>query len=130
MVDGPIKKKVGRPRIEINSEQVKQLAAKQWKVTEIASFFGVDRCLIDRRFAKELIEGRESGKAKLRDLQWKRALEGSDRVIIHMSKHYLGQNEKIDLESTVKTSKGIIEKVGEDGVIEGESVLFKLPKDI
>jgi hypothetical protein len=130
MANEPIKRKPGRPRIEIDSEQVKALAAKQWKTTEIAAFFGVDRSLIERRFGAELIEGKQSGCAKLRDLQWKRALEGSDRVIIHMSKHYLGQNEKIDLESTVKTSKGIIEKVGEDGVIEGESVLFKLPKDI
>lgn len=88
-----------RPRIKIDKEQVEKCAEKQWTNREIAAFFRVNEVTLWRRYAKEIDDARQRGLTKLRDLQWKRALEGSDRMIEHMSKHYLGQHDrqKVDI---------------------------------
>jgi hypothetical protein len=103
----------GRPSKKplVNVDQLKQCAAKNWSNKEIAVFFRVSTDTIERHFAAELKEGRESGKAKLRDLQWKRAMEGSDRMIIHMSEHQLGETpqSKTTLNSGESGFKIVIE---------------------
>lgn len=81
----------GRPLAVIDEQQLEKLAERQWTAIEIAAFFRVDRRTIERRFSTNIEEARQRGRAKLRDLQWKRAMEGSDRILIHMSEHYLGQ---------------------------------------
>jgi hypothetical protein len=88
--------KGGRPPAAVNREELMKLAERQWTVGEIAAFFRVSRDTIERRFAADIIEAKERGVAKLRDLQWRRAMEGSDKIIVHMSKHYLDQHEKIE----------------------------------
>lgn len=90
---------MARPRKKIDVEQLIKCAEKQWHIREIAAFFRVSHDTIQRRYASIIEEARNSGKAKLRDLQWKRALEGSDTMIKHMSEHYLDQHSrsKIDL---------------------------------
>jgi DNA-binding transcriptional regulator YhcF (GntR family) len=85
---------MARPRIKIDREQVRQCAMKMWSVKEIAAFFRVSHDTIERRFADLIEEGRQSGYAKLRELQWKRAMEGSDTMIKHMSEHYLEQHSR------------------------------------
>jgi hypothetical protein len=88
------KKGPGRPKAPIDREQLIKCAERQWLTTEIAAFFRVSVSTIDRNFAEDIREARQRGHAKLRDIQWKRALEGSDRMIEHMSKHYLKQHEE------------------------------------
>lgn len=91
---------MGRPPKwkDINKEQLGKCAEKLWSYGEIGSFFNVSSWTIERHFAKFIDECRQRGKAKLRDLQWKRALEGSDKIIIHMSKHMLGEEERVHTE--------------------------------
>ena len=91
---------MARPRKKIDIEQLIKCAEKQWHIREIAAFFRVSTDTIHRRYAAIVEEARNSGKAKLRDLQWKRALEGSDTMIKHMSEHYLDQHsrQRIDLD--------------------------------
>lgn len=90
---------MARPKKDIDLEQLRKCAERQWTNSEIAAFFRVDRTTIERRFSAVIEEARHSGCAKLRDLQWKKAEHGSDRMLIHMSEHYLRQhqNMKIDL---------------------------------
>lgn len=90
---------MARPRKKIDVEQLIKCAEKQWHIREIAAFFRVSTDTIHRRYAAIIEEARNSGKAKLRDLQWKRALEGSDTMIKHMSEHYLEQHsrQQVDL---------------------------------
>ena len=90
---------MARPRKKIDIEQLIKCAEKQWHIREIAAFFRVSTDTIHRRYAAIIEEARNSGKAKLRDLQWKRALEGSDTMIKHMSEHYLEQHsrQQVDL---------------------------------
>jgi hypothetical protein len=85
---------MARPRKKIDQEQLERCAEKHWTILEIAAHFRVGKKTIERRYGSLIAECRERGKSKLRDLQWRRALEGSDRVLLHMSKHYLEQHEK------------------------------------
>lgn len=90
---------MARPRKKIDEEQLRRCSEKQWHITEIAAFFRVSTDTLHRRYAAIIEEARQNGKAKLRDLQWKRALEGSDTMIKHMSEHYLEQHsrQQVDL---------------------------------
>lgn len=85
---------MARPRKIIDIEQLRNLAAKQWSVDEIANHFKVGRDVIYRRFATIIEEARHGGLAKLRDLQWSQAVKGDTSMIKHMSEHYLGQHTK------------------------------------
>lgn len=87
---------MARPTKKIDIEQLEKCAEKQWSYTEIAAFFRISTKTIERRYVEIIEKARQRGKTKLRDLQWRRALEGSDRVLIHMSQHYLGQHTKIE----------------------------------
>lgn len=102
---------MARPKAPIDKEVLEKLAERQWTEIEIAAFFKVSTDTIRRRFASLIDECRQRGKAKLRDLQWKRALEGSDKILLHMSKHYLKQHEKI-------ISEGVLDATIVDGTKE------------
>jgi monomeric isocitrate dehydrogenase len=96
---------MGRPKKPIDVEQVKKLAEKQWSDHQIAAFMNIDRRNLERRFAPILKEARETGRAKLIDLQWKYVLDPkrpSERILIHMCKHYLGQHDKQKIEAETK----------------------------
>lgn len=90
---------MARPRKKIDVEQLIKCAEKQWAITEIAAFFRVSTDTLHRRYAAEIELGRQNGKAKLRDLMWLRAANGSDTIIKHLAEHYLGQHsrQQIDL---------------------------------
>lgn len=82
---------------EIDPGQVEQLAARFWKNTEIASFFGCSEGTIRKGFPKELQKGRELGKGKLRDAQLAAAFKGSAALLIWLGKQYLDQTEKVEV---------------------------------
>lgn len=97
------KKRPGRKTAEIDAGHLEVLAERQWSLLEIAAFFRVSHDTIERRFASKIKEARLRGHAKIRDLQWKRALEGSDKMIVHMSEHYLEQHQEV--KTTVVSDK-------------------------
>jgi hypothetical protein len=115
--------KTGKKIIDV--EQLEKCAEKQWSITEIAAFFRCSVDTIERRFAENIRAARQRGTAKLRDLQWKRALEGSDKMIIHMSEHYMEQHQKI--EQTVVTADDKIRAMSDE---ELDARLKKLDSDI
>lgn len=85
----------GRPRKEIDAEGVRKLAKLGCTNEEIGDFFGVSREFVRTRYMQELILGRAEQKISLRRLQFKRAYAGSDPMLIHLGKNYLGQADKI-----------------------------------
>lgn len=93
---------MARPIKKIDLHQLEMCAEKHWSITEIAAHFRVSTRTITRRYVKVIEEARQRGKTKLRDLQWKRAIEGSDTMIKHMSEHYLDQHQKNKVETTGK----------------------------
>lgn len=99
------KKKVGRPKKEINQRQFEQLCKIQCTRSEIAAFFDCDEETISRwckatygeNFVAVLNKKAENGKTALRHIQFNMAEAGSERMAIWLGKQWLGQTDKQDV---------------------------------
>lgn len=101
-------KKNGRPKSAIDIEQLEKLAALACTIEEAASFLGISKNTLIRRLKEQKYrrawdDGLNKGNVSLRRLQWTKAnSESSSSVamIIHLSKHRLGQTDKSLIEMT------------------------------
>ena len=88
---------MARPKkYDIDTEKVEQLAGFGCTNTEIASFFGCSTDLIEKSYSEFLTKGREKGKIRLRQLQWRAAERGNTSMLIWLGKQVLGQSEKTE----------------------------------
>ena len=93
------KKSVGRPKkYNIDTEQVEKLAGLGCTNTEIGSFFGCSPDLIEKSYSEFLVKGRDKGKIRLRQLQFKAAEKGNVTMLIWLGKQVLGQTDKQEVE--------------------------------
>lgn len=92
----------GRPRKEIDADGVRKLAAIGCTQSEVAEYFGCAQSTISTNFRSEFSLGAAQSRISLRRWQFKRAQAGSDTMLIHLGKQYLGQAEKIDQTSTIR----------------------------
>ena len=116
------KKKLGRPKLDIDAEKVEMLSSFGCSTVEIAKLHNCDEQTIRTRFKPEIQRGRESMKIKLRQLQWKTAEQGSNAMLIFLGKQYLGQSDRNELE-LVGNLEGLLKECGyEDSPIEKKSI--------
>ena len=101
-----------RKLANIDGDQVRRLATLGCTYREIGAWFGVDESTVRKRFSAEKEQGEENGKTKLRWRQFKRAMEGSDTMLIHLGKHRLGQTDKQEID--IKNSGNPIQVVMPD----------------
>jgi hypothetical protein len=104
------KNPVGRPPSIVADQQtldkIKILASAQHTQPEAAALLGISiRCFEEflraNKNAREVWdEGRESGKASLRRMQFKNAQAGNVTMQIWLGKQYLGQKDKQEVENT------------------------------
>lgn len=87
---------MARPRIQIDPIEVEKLAAMGCTTKEIASFFDCSVDTIDRRFADNLLKGKDKGKIKLRRLQWQAAEKGNVVMLIFLGKQILEQRDNFN----------------------------------
>jgi hypothetical protein len=93
------KKSVGRPKkYNIPNEKVEQLASFGCTNIEIASYFGCSDTTLERNYGKILTKGRDKGKIRLRQLQYKAAEKGNVVMLIWLGKQVLGQSDKQEIE--------------------------------
>lgn len=96
---------MARPKkYDIDTEQVEKLASFGCTNTEIASFFDVGEHVIRKSYAEFLTKGREKGKIRLRQSQWKAALGDPEKkvppnitMLIWLGKQILGQQDKQEI---------------------------------
>jgi hypothetical protein len=89
-------KKVGRPKLDIDPEQVKRLARLHCTMQEMADFFGCHRDTLRDNFSAEIDKGRSEGNISLRRKQWQMAVEkGNVVMLIWLGKQMLGQRNEI-----------------------------------
>ena len=101
---------MARPKFQIDIEQVKKLAERQWSDEQIAGFIGCDRRTLERRFSQELAAARQSGRAKLIDVLWQRGVKDkSDRILTHLADRFLGAIPK-KIEITREQAIEVLEK--------------------
>jgi hypothetical protein len=84
----------GRPKKELNEDEVFKLASYGCTQEEIGDFFGCAHSVISRNYAQAYNLGKASVRKNVRMWQMRRALKGSDTMLIHLGKHYLGQTDK------------------------------------
>ena len=88
---------MARPKkYDIDTDKVEQLAGFGCTNTEIASFFGCSTDLIEKSYSEFLTKGRDKGKIRLRQLQWRAAERGNTSILIWLGKQVLGQSEKTE----------------------------------
>jgi hypothetical protein len=113
---------VGRPRKKTDERQVFELAKLGCTQYEAASVLGIDHRTFKRRlqeqvFAQAWEKGQAIGAVALRQLQWKHAKRSDASGVamtIHMSKHLLGQNDKmLHLNLTVEQVDEMIARLEE-----------------
>jgi len=98
-----VKKKDGRNKpnknslLKINEEDVRKLAERFWTITEIAAFFNCSDKTISNRFSDIVVKGKENGRAKLRDIQLRSAMNGNVTMQIWLGKQYLNQIDKVNV---------------------------------
>jgi len=90
---------MARPKkFDLDTEKVEQLASFGCTNTEIASFFGCSENTIRRSYGEFLTKGRDKGKIRLRQLQWKAAETGNTSMLIWLGKQLLAQTDKQEIE--------------------------------
>ena len=90
---------MARPKkYDIDTDQVEKLAGYGCTNTEIAKFFGCDESLIRKSYSEYLTKGREKGKIRLRQLQWRSAESGNTTMLIWLGKQLLDQTDKQEVE--------------------------------
>lgn len=95
-------KKRGRPRLNIDAEQVEKLAGIGCSYAEIASVVGCSVGTLEKSFSGIIAKGRESGKTRLRMLQLKAANAGNVVMLIWLGKQMLGQSDKVEQKTDIK----------------------------
>lgn len=103
-MEQPTKRPRGRPKFQINYDQVEKLAKIQCTIKEIAAFLGCCAETLERDddFCALYKKGIEGGKASLRRMQWKSAEAGNVTAQIWLGKQYLGQRDKEDVDANHK----------------------------
>ena len=86
-----------RQKLKIDKEKVEQLASFGCTTSEIASVLGWDEATIRKRFSEYLTKGKEKGKIRLRQMQWKAADKGNVTMLIWLGKQILGQADKSEV---------------------------------
>ena len=86
---------MARPKkYNIETDKIEQLASFGCTNKEIASFFDCSQTTLTRNYGDFLTKGREKGKIRLRQMQWKSAEKGNVTMQIWLGKQILGQAEQ------------------------------------
>ncbi len=104
---------MARPRMQIDPEQVRKLAAIDCSYAEIAGIVGCNPSTLTRRFAQAIEKGRLEGSASLKRKQFELAMAGSVTMLIWLGKQRLGQADKQEIAHAGTIEQIIIEASAE-----------------
>ena len=89
---------MARPKkYDIDKTQVEKLASYGGTVREVANFFGCSEDLIKKSYSQFMTKGKDKGKIRLRQMQWRSAEKGSVPMQIWLGKQVLGQSDKQEI---------------------------------
>ena len=90
---------MARPKkYNLPTEKVEQLASFGCTNREIASYFECSESLLSKSYSSFITKGRDKGKIRLRQLQYKAAERGNTSMLIWLGKQILGQTDKSEVE--------------------------------
>ena len=107
--------KVGRPKTQIDYNQVRKLAEIMCTQEEIASVIGCDVRTLqrDEEFSRVYKIGKDNGKMSLRRKQWKLADHNSSMAIF-LGKNILGQRDVAVIDAEITTNNPLKELTTEE----------------
>ena len=111
---GNTKRKVGRPKLNIDYETVAKLARMMCTMQEIASFLDVSINFLEKdvEFIRVYKKNIDNGKISLRRSQLKLADSGNCTMNIWLGKQYLGQTDKVESRNeNIETSDVVFDKL-------------------
>ena len=85
--------KAGRPKKELDKEQVYKLALMHCNMQEMADFFCVDVKTLRTNYSQEIQKGKDEGKIRLIKKQFEGAEKGKVSMLILLGNQVLGQND-------------------------------------
>ena len=88
------KRKPGRPKIELDTGLIEQLASIFCTNGEIAEIMGCSIDTLQRNYALYIKRGKANAKSSLRRLQWSKAQDGNVPMLIWLGKQYLSQRDQ------------------------------------
>ena len=90
---------MARPKkYKLPTDKVEQLASFGCTNREIASYFECSESLLSKSYSSFITKGRDKGKIRLRQLQYKAAERGNTSMLIWLGKQLLGQTDKQEIE--------------------------------
>lgn len=127
---------MGRPKKPIDEEQVRQLAAIDCSLEEMALILKCDEKTLRNRFSQVIKEGRASGTMSLKRQLFKKVQEGNTAVIIFLSKvklgyrevQYIDQKTEHSIQSAPQpvTKEKLIEAIKADPALNPEEIAHEL----
>lgn len=87
------KKKVGRPKIELDEDLLLKLATIHCTMKEMVDIMGCSEDTLKNNFSGIIDKGKAQGKMRLRRKQMEVALEGNPTLLIFLGKAMLGQSD-------------------------------------
>ena len=106
---------VGRPRIKLDIEILKNLASIGCPTYEIASVLGVSARTLERNYAEIIDTYREKGKSSLRKKMWDKAIKKDNTLMqVFLSKNVLGMSDKVQQTNITEPLPLIIDGKAED----------------
>jgi|TARA_Y100000593_G_C4055620_1_gene211862 hypothetical protein len=91
-----VKKKVGRPKKELDTKLIERLSSIFCTNEEIASVVECHADTLADNFSEYLKKGRSRGKMSLRRMQWEKAQTGNTTMLIWLGKQMLGQKDRLE----------------------------------
>jgi len=113
---------MARPKLDLDEQQIEDLAEINCTVEEIASVMRCDKRTLERRYAASIKRGREQGRSSLRRMMWGKCKEGNVTMMIWLSKQILGYTDKMDTKLDIP-KPFIIEKSNGNEVILGSGLM-------
>lgn len=102
-----VKNKGGRPKLQLDKEQIKELAKIHCTMEEIAAVMKCSVNTLERGFGDIIKEAKKEGKTSLRRYMWLNAKKGNTAMQIWLSKNLLGMHEPQVIEVVREEAKGI-----------------------
>ena len=87
------KKKVGRPKIELDEDLLLKLATIHCTMKEMADIMGCSEDTLKNNFSGIIDKGKAEGKMRLRRKQVEVAMQGSAPMLIWLGKNLLSQSD-------------------------------------
>jgi len=94
MTDTPEEKKPDYKSVaKANRELVRRLSEIHCSLAEISAVTGIGKATLEKKYSKEIEEGKANGKLGLRRTQMTKAMDGDPRMLMFLGKNLLGQSE-------------------------------------